>query len=233
MSEDPVAYFITFSTYGARLHGDARGTSDDSHNAYNTPLLGYDERRWEAERALMRDGPFVLDSAGRRVVLEAIHDAVSFREWTLHAVSVRTNHIHVVVTASGRPEPVLTKLKARATRALRDTGLTGRNQPVWAHHGSTRWLWDETALVAAIDYVNHAQGVELDAVQQALDMPAQPGDPDVGLCFHCAHAQIVQSGRRSRFWLCELSRLDLPYAKYPRLPVLRCRGFANGAESSA
>jgi hypothetical protein len=35
----------------------------------------------------------------------------------------------------------------------------------------------------------------------------------------------VVAGANSRFWLCELSRTDPRFPRYPRLPVLRCDGF--------
>jgi hypothetical protein len=35
----------------------------------------------------------------------------------------------------------------------------------------------------------------------------------------------VTSARGSQFILCELSRSDARFARYPRLPVLSCEGF--------
>lgn len=49
----------------------------------------------------------------------------------------------------------------------------------------------------------------------------------VGLCAGCRHARRVRTPR-SRFWLCERSREDASYDRYPRLPVLSCRGFEPG-----
>ncbi len=46
-----------------------------------------------------------------------------------------------------------------------------------------------------------------------------------GLCDRCRHARLVTSGRGSRFVLCELSRTDARFPRYPRLPVLTCAGF--------
>jgi hypothetical protein len=46
-----------------------------------------------------------------------------------------------------------------------------------------------------------------------------------GLCAACAHSRVVASARGSGFVLCGLSRTDERFAKYPRLPVLVCRGF--------
>jgi hypothetical protein len=49
----------------------------------------------------------------------------------------------------------------------------------------------------------------------------------VGLCAGCRYARRVRTPR-SRFWLCERSREDASYDRYPRLPVLSCRGFEPG-----
>ena len=46
-----------------------------------------------------------------------------------------------------------------------------------------------------------------------------------GLCAGCAHVRVVTSARGASFVLCELSRLDERFPKYPRLPVLTCVGF--------
>ena len=49
----------------------------------------------------------------------------------------------------------------------------------------------------------------------------------IGLCAHCRHARIV-STPRSEFWLCERSRHDTSYQRYPRLPMLQCPGHEEG-----
>ena len=48
---------------------------------------------------------------------------------------------------------------------------------------------------------------------------------DAGLCSTCEHSRVVQSSRGSRFYLCRLSETDARFAKYPRLPVLKCDGY--------
>lgn len=50
---------------------------------------------------------------------------------------------------------------------------------------------------------------------------------DAGLCESCAHAQIVTSSRQSVFYLCQLSATNPKFAKYPRLPVRECEGYAD------
>jgi hypothetical protein len=50
-----------------------------------------------------------------------------------------------------------------------------------------------------------------------------------GLCDSCAHQRIVRNTRGSVFSLCERSRTDPGYARYPRLPVLSCAGHEDRA----
>ena len=54
-----------------------------------------------------------------------------------------------------------------------------------------------------------------------------PEDPSVGLCARCRHARQLVTPR-SRFWFCERSRQDKSFERYPRLPMLACRGFEPG-----
>ena len=54
-----------------------------------------------------------------------------------------------------------------------------------------------------------------------------------GLCGHCVNARIIESRRGSRFYMCELSKVDPAFPKYPPLPVLECSGYrpvAGGAQ---
>lgn len=46
-----------------------------------------------------------------------------------------------------------------------------------------------------------------------------------GLCADCIHARVIDSERRTRFYLCELSKTNAQFARYPRLPVLECSGY--------
>ena len=55
--------------------------------------------------------------------------------------------------------------------------------------------------------------------------PDAPGRARYGLCADCRFARRVHSGKGSEFLLCERSRNDPDYPRYPRLPVLRCKGY--------
>jgi hypothetical protein len=49
--------------------------------------------------------------------------------------------------------------------------------------------------------------------------------PGIGLCADCRFKRLIESDRGSIFYLCERSAADASFAKYPRLPVLQCRGY--------
>jgi hypothetical protein len=49
--------------------------------------------------------------------------------------------------------------------------------------------------------------------------------PRAGLCDSCRHQRLVRNTRGSQFSLCERSKHDPAYPRYPRLPVVRCAGF--------
>jgi hypothetical protein len=53
-----------------------------------------------------------------------------------------------------------------------------------------------------------------------------------GLCADCVHARRVESSRASIFVLCELSRSDPRFSKYPRLPVLSCPGYKKNSQEA-
>jgi uncharacterized protein (TIGR00290 family) len=53
--------------------------------------------------------------------------------------------------------------------------------------------------------------------------PEQSVEP--GLCGTCQNARIVRSDRGSVFYRCLLAHKDGRFAKYPRLPVVRCVGW--------
>ena len=157
MSE-PLAYLLTWTCYGTWLHGDSRQSVDDEHNIPNTPFLVPDSVRTEREGTQLRHRPVELSDDARRIVVETIEAHCRHRDWELLAVNARTNHVHaVVVCPDATPERAMTQLKSWTTRRLREGGRIAPNTRVWTHHGSTRYLWNERSVYAAIAYVLEAQ----------------------------------------------------------------------------
>jgi len=155
---DPIAYFLTWSCYGTWLHGDDRGSTDCENNTHDDPYLSRNDRRRDWETALLANPAVVLSGRQRQLVYETIVAHCDVRGWELHAHNVRTNHVHVVVSCGEvAPERVMVEFKSWCTRRLRESGLVTRQQRMWTEHGSTKYLWKESQLQAAIGYVTECQ----------------------------------------------------------------------------
>jgi len=161
-NERPLAYFITFRTYGTWLHGDKR-TSVERHgrNIYGSEKIGLDPVFSVKMERNMAYEPLILDAPQRAVVESAIRKVCVMRSYALVAINVRTNHAHWVVSAHEPPKYIMSVFKANATRELREAGLVPRDRRVWSRGGSTRFLWKERHLEAAIEYTINGQGVDL------------------------------------------------------------------------
>lgn len=174
---DPLAYFISFTTYGTWLHGRAAGSVDREHNVPGTPFLVADPSAEAASRQRQRQEPYFLDEAHRAVVLRTIREVAAHRGWKLWAVHVRTNHVHSVVTANGKPEKVMVDLKAWASRRLREAFGESADRDRWTQHGSTRYLNTQTSFDAAVVYVVEEQG-EAMACFDSRQEPEAPDEPE-------------------------------------------------------
>jgi REP element-mobilizing transposase RayT len=151
-------YLITFTCYGNRLHGDESGSVDRNHNQYNTCLLDPDPHRLSSERQTMPQPPYLLDQESRDAVLRAIQQHCLYRGWNLLAAHIRTNHVHTIVEANVRPEVIMTELKLYASRELNRLSPDQSKRKRWSRHGSTRWLWKDDDVQAALQYVVEQQG---------------------------------------------------------------------------
>lgn len=158
----PLAYLITWTTYGTWLHGDQRGSADPDHNRHGTPYLSEQSGRARFEASELKHKPVTLNSESRRIVTDTITDHIDHRGWILHALNVRTNHVHVVVSGNAEPEKMMREFKAWATRRLREAGLVGEETRVWTRHGSTRYLFTSESVEGAVRYVRDGQGAPLD-----------------------------------------------------------------------
>ena len=157
-TDTPLAYLISFRTYGTWLHGDLRGSIDRFQNCYGSPYPPANGNWRKYKQELMKGEPLILGAKQRATVEAAIRETCTIRQWPLLAVNVRTNHAHVVVTANRIPELVLNAFKANATRHLRASELWPHAFSPWADKGSNRWLWNERSVAGAVDYVLHGQG---------------------------------------------------------------------------
>tara|TARA_R110002049_G_scaffold27321_2_gene94357 strand:+ start:630191 stop:630532 length:342 start_codon:yes stop_codon:yes gene_type:complete len=100
----------------------------------------------------------VLDHSMQRTTDAAVREICGVRSWTLWAVSVRTNHVHLVVTAPEYdPRLVRDQLKAKATKELRLAFDIWKDRPVWTAKGDIEFLDTESDIEQCVLYVNEAQ----------------------------------------------------------------------------
>lgn len=150
--------FLTFTTYGTWLHGDERGSYLRKGKTLREHFIAPDPALEATMRERLKGSPLVLDDAMRQAVDAAIREHCALKGWRVHALNVRTNHVHGVLNAPGvRGERVLNEIKAWATRALRTRKLVAYDQPVWTRRGSIVVLDNEAGFCAAVKYVLHGQ----------------------------------------------------------------------------
>jgi len=157
MSAWPVGYFITFRTYATWLPGDSRGWIDRHHNGPDTPCRKPSASMHAHASRQLRSPVVRLDRRARSVVSTTIRDVCEHRDWSLQTHHVRSNHVHVILTAAQKPEPIMTTLKAWCTRRLREDGLVAADARVWSRHGSTLYLWTPQSYERARHYVDRMQ----------------------------------------------------------------------------
>ncbi len=154
----PLAYFLTWHTYGTWLHGHRDGSVDKHHDQYGSDRVRPKPMREARARERMKSEPVIFSKRARSIVEAVIREHCALKNWHLHALAVRTNHVHVVVGAGEvEPEPIVKQLKQWGTRRLREGGLVASEQPVWAKHASTKRLFDERSLHQAVRYTLEEQ----------------------------------------------------------------------------
>ncbi|MBL8867232.1 MAG: transposase [Planctomycetia bacterium] len=147
----PLAYHITWHTYGSWLPGDDKGWVKRDVPGIQPPDS---ELRSQVEDDLAHERPLLTDEQ-RAIVEETIREECRIRSWTLHAVNVRSNHVHIVVSSDRKPEEVMHQLKSWSSRKLNEQ--VGAKTRWWAYHGSTKWIVDQAYLANAIRYVLERQ----------------------------------------------------------------------------
>jgi len=169
---DPLAFLLTWTTYGTWLPGDERGWMDYGLGAQlPDPIL-----KLEAQARMTNDA-CLLDVEQRRLIEATITDHCRIRGWQLHAVNCRTNHVHVIVSANRDPKKVRDQFKAWGARKLNELEYRRRKSAKvahraidraatddqslrtkwWTERGSRRWIGDDKSLEAAIRYVRDGQ----------------------------------------------------------------------------
>jgi REP element-mobilizing transposase RayT len=162
-------WLLTWSTYGTWVpEGEREGAGSGRLVAGRVagPAAGrayWDEQRERAAaaRRLLREPPVWLTRHDAELILESFRDTAAHHDWVLYAVAVMPNHLHIVVSVAGDPDPstLVRDFKAYASRALNqdrgyEPGVRGR---WWTRSAATRPLRLEAHVAGAVDYVRKQQ----------------------------------------------------------------------------
>jgi REP element-mobilizing transposase RayT len=150
-------YLITFTCYGTYIPGQ-QGAIDRECNLLGARMPELRPRLRQSLDLSLKQAPFEINSSQRTIALKAIVDVCTHKRWLLHAVHIRSNHVHIVIDADVAPELAMTAFKAYASRALNAAYPVHRERIRWARHGSTRYLWSRESIDNAVAYVLDKQG---------------------------------------------------------------------------
>ncbi len=113
-------FFLTWTTYGTWLPGDERGWH---HHNKGEQLANSRLKQWCSNQ--MRTGEVVLALFDRVIVEDACRAHCVYRNWHLHAVNARSNHVHAIVTADTTGKKLLNELKLTALDGCDNTHPVG------------------------------------------------------------------------------------------------------------
>jgi hypothetical protein len=66
----PIAYHITFTTYGSWLHGDKIGSVDKEHNRYSSAFVNPNSGLHRKEQIALKKSPLRIRTESARVGFE-------------------------------------------------------------------------------------------------------------------------------------------------------------------
>jgi REP element-mobilizing transposase RayT len=160
--DESFALHITWTCYGTRLPGDARGYVSNTllpnrgfepkQNIPGTPCTADDARTHANAARLQKWETARLSQAQALVVAKSLVAAAQKRGWAIARASVMADHVHVVVMGCpDNGEAVRRVLKGNTQASLSDDA--GKSKRWWTAGGSDRYKHGGTAISAAIHYV--------------------------------------------------------------------------------
>ena len=143
-----LGYLITWTTYGTWLQGDRRRYVKDG------TICPANENLLQANRDLQIQDTIKLSKTHQDMVRDAIVKEASLQKQRIYALSVQSNHIHIVAEYIPQPIDKLVAYYKNAARiALKAIGHTGK---LWTKGYDKRFCFDKQTLEQKIRYVqNH------------------------------------------------------------------------------
>ena len=147
-----LGYFVTWTTYGTWLQGEEKGYVKGGKILPANPNLH------KANIKSMANKKIILNNKQKEIVRETILNEIEKTGQKMLALAVCSNHIHIVLSYTGKPiEKTVGRLKNAARVALQKNGLEAR---VWSKGFDKKYCFDEKAFKNRVNYVqkhNHGQ----------------------------------------------------------------------------
>jgi len=160
MRDQPLAYHITFGTYGARLHGDERRTVDRRHNTPGAPVLGASDTRLRFELSRLKQSPVILSAQQRFHIQDFLPVVCTRGGWEYLAGAAQVDHVHVLLRAAQEGKAVRRWLKVWLGQEMSGRWPLSAGQSWWAEGGSVKHVWDEAYLARVFDYIQQQRTTE-------------------------------------------------------------------------
>ena len=151
--EYPLAYHITFGTYGMRLHGGEQATVSRNQNQFGEPIIGRDIVWERLDRSLMEFPSLVLTDAQRRVIEEIVPTICVRGKWEYHIAAAQSDHLHVMLSSTNEGKRVRQWLKRWLGEGLSKQWPQKTLQTWWAIGGSVKSIWNEEYFTNVFEYI--------------------------------------------------------------------------------
>jgi REP element-mobilizing transposase RayT len=140
-----LGYMITWTTYGTWLQGDERGyVKNGKIYPANKALKKANESSQSTEAVL-------LSTTEKQIVKHAIIKEAALQGQKIYALSVCSNHVHIVAGYIEKPiSKIVAYYKKAARLALKTAGRGGK---VWTRGYDKRFCFDQRTLKQKIKYV--------------------------------------------------------------------------------
>ena len=126
---------------------------DRDHNERGTPVLGFDEVRWEREKGLLKFPPVVLSREQMRHAESLIPGICEQGHWKHLTCAAGPDHVHAVLDFPFDPKTVRGLLKRWLGQAMSQGWALPAGATWWAEAGSIRWAWEGDYLRNILNYV--------------------------------------------------------------------------------
>ena len=155
--EFPLAYHLTFGTYGTRLHGDKRGTVSREQNRFGEPIIGQDVVWQRLEQSQLKFPPVVFSNEQQRHIEHVMAGVCERGGWEYHIAAGQPDHVHVMLTSPNDGKAIRKWLKTWLGQEMSTRWPLAPRQTWWAEGRSIRSVWNDDYFKNLFEYIRAQQ----------------------------------------------------------------------------